>query len=275
MSARRIANRTIGCAVGAVAAVVASLDHAAAQQPDAATLAKKLSNPIADLISLPIQFNYDRELGADGDGERYLTNIQPVVPFGITEDWNVISRTVAPLVGLDGVAPVGSTFGLGDVTQSLFFSPKAAGPGGLIWGVGPVALIPTATEDALGGEKWAAGPTAVALVQEGPWTVGALVNHLWSFAGDDNRADVNATFLQPFIAHTWPTATTMSLNMEMTYDWEENDAAPVVNLFVAQMLPVGGQLIQLGAGARYWLDAPEAGPEGFGARATLTFLFPR
>jgi hypothetical protein len=179
------------------------------------------------------------------------------------------------VVGLDGVAPVGSEFGLGDVTQSLFFSPKAPGPGGLIWGVGPVALIPTATDDALGAEKWAAGPTAVALIQRGPWTVGALVNHLWSFAGDDDRADVNASFFQPFVAHTWPTATTLTLNMEMSYDWEEDQAAPVVNLLVSQILPIGSQLIQIGAGARYWLDGPDGGPEGFGARAQLTFLFPR
>jgi hypothetical protein len=262
-------------ATGAIAVRTQLGGAAVAQEPDAAELAKKLSNPIADLISVPIQFNFDRGLGADGDGERYLTNIQPVIAFGITEEWNVISRTILPVIGLDGVAPVGSEFGLGDITQSLFFSPKAPGPGDLIWGIGPVALIPTATDDALGAGQWAAGPTAVALVQRGPWTVGALVNHLWSFAGDDDRADVNTTFLQPFVAHTWPTATTLSLNMEMSYDWREDQAAPAVNVLVSQMLRVGAQLIQVGAGARYWLDGPEGGPEGFGARAQLTFLFPR
>lgn len=277
MGSPRSAIRSVGRRVeaGAVAALIASCGPAAAQEPDAAALAKKLANPIADLISAPIQFNFDRGVGADGDGERYLTNIQPVIPFGITEEWNVISRTILPVIGLDGVAPVGSEFGLGDITQSLFFSPKAPGPGGLIWGIGPVALIPTATDDALGAGQWAAGPTAVALVQRGPWTVGALVNHLWSFAGDDDRADVNATFLQPFVAHTWPTATTLSLNMEMSYDWREDQAAPVVNLFAAQILSVGDQLVQIGAGVRYWLDGPEGGPEGFGARAQFTFLFPR
>jgi len=248
---------------------------AMAQAPDKAALAKKLSNPIADLISVPIQFNFDRGLGAENDGERYLTNVQPVIPFSVTEDWNLISRTIAPLVGLDGVAPVGSEFGLGDVTQSLFFSPKAPGPGGLIWGVGPVALFPTATDDALGAGKWAAGPTAVALLQRDGWTVGALVNHLWSFAGEDDRADVNASFLQPFLAHTWPTATTLTLNTELSYDWNADQAAPVVNLFLSQILPVGGQLIQIGVGARYWIDGPSGGPEGFGARAQLTFLYPR
>ncbi len=275
MATPRAAIGIVRCAVGAVAAIVASVGPTAAQDADAAGLAKQLSNPIAALISVPIQFNYDRGLGADGDGERYLTNIQPVIPFGISEDWNVISRTILPVVGLDGVAPIGSEFGLGDVTQSLFFSPKAPGPGGLIWGVGPVLQLPTATDEALGAEQWAAGPTAVALVQRGPWTVGALVNHLWSFVSDDDRDDINASFLQPFVAHTWPTATTVSLNMEMGYDWEKDQASPVVNLFAAQILPVGSQLIQIGAGARYWLDGPNGGPEDFGARAQLTFLFPR
>jgi len=212
MTAPHAASLTIGFAALAVAAIVSTFGPAAAQEPDATALAKKLSNPIADLISVPIQFNFDRGLGAENDGERYLTNVQPVIPFSVTEDWSLISRTIAPLVGLDGVAPVGSEFGLGDVTQSLFFSPKAPGPGGLIWGVGPVALFPTATDDALGAGKWAAGPTAVALLQRDGWTVGALVNHLWSFAGEDDRADVNASFLQPFVAHTWPTATTLTLN---------------------------------------------------------------
>lgn len=269
--------RTGRVAARAIASVAALTMAGAswAQDADTAALAKKLSNPIADLISLPIQFNVDRGLGANDDGERYLTNIQPVIPFGISEDWNVISRTIVPVVGLNGVAPVGSEFGLGDVTQSLFFSPKEAAPSGLIWGVGPVALIPTATDDALGGEKWAARPTAVALTQRGPWTVGALVNHLWSFAGDDDRADVNASFLQPFVAHTWPAATTLTLNMEMGYDWREDQAAPAVNLLVSQLLSVGSQLIQIGAGARYWLDGPDGGPDGFGARAQLTLLFPR
>jgi len=275
MTAPHAASLTRGFAALAVAAIVSTFGPAAAQEPDATALAKKLSNPIADLISVPIQFNFDRGLGADGDGERYLTNIQPVIPFGITEDWNVISRTILPVIGLDGVAPAGSEFGLGDVTQSLFFSPKAPGPGGLIWGVGPVALFPTATDDALGAGKWAAGPTAVALLQRDGWTVGALVNHLWSFAGEDDRADVNASFLQPFLAHTWPTATTLTLNTELSYDWNADQAAPVVNLFLSQILPVGGQLIQIGVGARYWIDGPSGGPEGFGARAQLTFLYPR
>jgi len=168
-----------------------------------ADLAQKLANPISDLISLPIQSNVDFGVGP-GDGTLWRTNIQPVIPISISEDWNLISRTILPVIDQEGLAPTGDTldeFGLGDITQSFFFSPKQSSP---IWGVGPVFLFPSATDDLLGVEKWGVGPTAVVLKQDGPWTYGALMNHLWDVAGDDNRASVNATFVQPFVSYILP-----------------------------------------------------------------------
>ena len=195
------------------------LSIAVATAADDVELAMKLSNPIADLISAPIQSNYDFGIGA-GDGTRWTTNIQPVMPFSLTENWNLISRTVLPVVDQEGVAlgGAGDAFGLGDTVQSFFFSPKASSP---IWGVGPAFLLPTATDDLLGGDQWGMGPTAVVLKQTGPWTYGALANHLWDFAGDSDRPGVNATFIQPFLAYTLPTATTFTLNLESTYDWRD------------------------------------------------------
>ena len=146
---------------------------------DSVALAKKLSNPISDLISLPFQLNYNQGF-ATGDGDQYTLNIQPVIPFSISADWNVISRTIVPIVSQDGVIPGrGSQFGLGATTQSFFLSPKAPTEAGLIWGVGPVFLIPTATDD-IATNQWGAGITGVALRQSGPWTVGALANHIWA-----------------------------------------------------------------------------------------------
>ncbi len=237
-------------------------------------LAKQLANPVANLISVPFQFNYDHDLGAGDDGNRLLVNVQPVIPFDLNANWNVISRSIIPVISQDDVIPgKGSQFGLGDTVQSLFFSPKASN--GLIWGVGPVFLLPTATEDTLGTGKWGAGPTGVALVQRGPWTFGALANHVWSFAGDDDRSDVNQTFLQPFLNYTTPKATTFFLNTESTYDWEGHDWSVPVNAGVNQLVALGGQKIQLGGGLRYWAEAPDAGAEGWGARANLVFLFPK
>lgn len=147
---------------------------------DADALAKQLANPIASLTSVPLQLNYDDGIGPFDDGDKFYLNVQPVIPVSLGEDWNMISRTIIPLISQSDVIPgAGSQSGLGDVTQSLFFSPKALTSGGWTWGVGPVFLIPTATDDLLGGEKWGAGPTAVALKQTpNGWTYGAVQSHL-------------------------------------------------------------------------------------------------
>jgi hypothetical protein len=237
-------------------------------------LAKQLANPVASLISVPFQFNYNDGYGPQ-DGHQSYVNIQPVVPLPLTGNWNVIVRTILPVIDQDDVVPgTGSQFGLGDTTQSLFFAPKHPGQGGLIWGVGPAFLWPTATDDELGTGKWGVGPTVVALRQQGPWTYGILANHIWSYAGDEDRADVNNTFLQPFLNYTTKRATSFVLNTESTYDWEAEEWSVPVNALVQQMFSVGGQRLQLGGGVRYWADAPESGPEGWGARVVLTFLFP-
>ncbi len=153
-----------------VAAVVLStMAHA---QDSCANLAKKLSNPIASLISVPFQFNYDHGYGPL-DGGKSTLNIQPVIPISSNEDWNPISRTILPVTyQYDVAGPSDPQFGLGDVLEGFFLSPAKPKEGGLIWGAGPVFLIPTATDDLLGSESWGAGPTVVALKQDGRWTRG-------------------------------------------------------------------------------------------------------
>jgi hypothetical protein len=201
-----------------------------------AELAKKLSNPVASLISLPLQFNYDEGFGPK-DAYKLSLNVQPVIPITLNEDWNLIVRTIVPIVYQDSVADgIDSQFGMGDIVQSFFFSPKEPTSGGWIWAIGPVFLWPTATDDSLGSEKWGAGPTALLLKQEKGWTYGVLANHIWSFAGASDRDEVNATFIQPFLAYTWPTATTVNLNTESTYDWNSNQWTVPINLSVSQVL---------------------------------------
>jgi hypothetical protein len=244
------------------------------QQAKAAALAKATLNPIASLISLPVQNNFDWGAGPDDDGFQYKANVQPVIPFSINEDWNVISRTILPFIYQDNVIGTSSQGGMGDMVQSLFFSPVKPARGGWIWGAGPVLQVPTATDDLLGEEKWAAGPTAVALRQQGPWTYGALVNHLWSFAGEEGRSDVNRTFLQPFVSFTTKTFTSVGVNAESTYDWERDQWIVPLNMFVQQLLKVGGQPLSLQLGGRYYAEGPSGAPE-WGLRFQVSFLFPK
>ncbi len=235
----------------------------------------KLQNPVASLISLPLQLNYDQGIGPGDKGERVTLNVQPVIPFSMNDDWNLISRTILPIVTQSDV-PVGNDeTGIGDVLQTIFFSPKDPTASGWIWGAGPVLLLPTATDDVLGQEKWGLGPSAVALRQDGPWTYGALGNHIWSVAGDSNRTEVNATFFQPFLSYTTETATTFSLNSESLYDWRRDEASVPLNATVGKVVNLGGQAVSLAAGLRYWVHPTDTGPEGLGARFVVTLLFPR
>jgi len=135
-------------------------------------------------------------------------------------------------------------------------------------------LLPSATDDLLGSEKWGAGPTAVVLKQQNGWTYGALANHIWSFAGDSARSDVSATYLQPFLSYTTKTATTFTLNTESTYDWTNNQWTVPLNFMIQQIVKIGEQPIALTVGARYYADKPDGGP-AWGLRFALIFLFPR
>jgi len=247
-----------------------------AQDDQAAELAKKLSNPVASLISVPLQYNYDTYGGANDGASVSRLVIQPVVPFSLNEEWNLITRTLIPLTDQrDFPFAAMNESGLGDITPSFYFSPKSPTAGGWIWGAGPVLLLPTATKDVLGTEKWGIGPTGVALKQFGPWTVGLLAGHIWSVAGDDNRDDVSATTLQPFFSYTTKTHTTIGAYTESAYDWKGKRWQVPLIFQVGQLFKIGPQILQLAVAGKYWAEAPDNGPNGWGLRLQLTFLFPK
>ncbi len=222
-------------AVGAALVLLAALPVSAQQAPapsapaadSAAELAKRLANPIANLISVPFQSNWDLGIGAN-NGSRMVLNIQPVVPFRLSDDWNLITRTIVPVASqFDLTGASTSESGLGDSVVTAFLSPSK---GGITWGVGPAFLIPTATDDALGSGKLGIGPSVVALRQSGGWTVGGLANHLVSVAGSEDRGKVNATFLNPFLVYNWRSGAGVTLNVEYTRDWENDVDVLVVEL---------------------------------------------
>ena len=231
--------------------------------------------PVAAMISVPFQGNYDRKIGPNNDGSRYQLNFQPVIPIELNDDWNLISRTVVPIIKQKDILPdSGTQTGVGDTVQSFFFSPRKPTEDGWILGVGPALLLPTASNDLLGTEKWGAGPTFVGLRQDGPWTYGILANHIWSYAGNKNRADVNATFVQPFASYTTNDAWTFGIQTETTYSWETEEWSIPIEGVVSKMTTIGNQKLNIFGGLKYWVDSPNSGPKGLGFRFGITLLFP-
>jgi hypothetical protein len=200
-------------------------------------------------------------------------NVQPVVPLSVNRDWNVIIRTILPIISQEETSPgVGSESGFGDVTQSFFFTPKATS-NGLTWAVGPAFLWPLG-DSPLGSEKWGAGPTGLLVKQAGHITLGLLANHIWSYAGQDQRDEISATFLQPSFTYTWPDSTSFTVNSEASYDWTHSQWSVPVNVGFGHLYKIGGQRLQLAAQARVYAASPSGGPD-WGLRFAATFLFPR
>ena len=242
-----------------------------ASAQDADALAKQTQNPVSSLISFPLQGNWDFGLG-DRDATGTLLNIQPVVPFGVSDNTNIILRVIVPMTsqpGSDGTR----VNGLGDIVMTAFFSP--ARPGKLIWGAGPAFLLPSATSNALGTEKFGIGPSVVALGQPGNWTVGMLFNHIWSTSGANDRSDVNQTFVQPFANYNLGDGVSVGVTMEASANWEADApwTAPLV-FSISKVTTLGKRPVNLSVGAGPTVASPPGGAS-WRFRLVATFLFPR
>ena len=240
-----------------------------------ADLAKAAQNPVADMISLPFQNNTNFGIGPDDDVQNVL-NIQPVIPINLNTNWNLITRTIAPLIYQPQTVPeISSEFGLGDINETVFLSP--AKPGEVIWGIGPIVSMPTATSDVLGTGKWSAGASVVALTMPGRWVIGGLVSNLWSFAGDSDRADVNQFLFQYFINYNMPEGWYLTSSPTITANWEaESGEQWTVPLGggLGKIFKIGNQPMNAQMQAFYNVETPNEGPD-WSLRFQLQFLFPK
>jgi len=273
---------TTSAAAGWVAALVlvlagvAGAEETAASAHDSDTLVKQTQNPVANLISVPFQSNFNFGAGSK-DEMVYILNVQPVIPIKLNEHWNLITRTIMPIINQPSLFPgVDDAFGLGDINPTFFFSP--AKPSKFIWGVGPTMTLPTASRSLLGSGKWSAGPAAVGLFMDGPWVAGALANQQWSFAGWGDE-DVNALLIQPFINYNLPHSWYLVSAPIMTANFSAGDGdhwtVPLGGC-AGKLWRVGkvGLPINTQLQAFYNVVTPDFGPD-WQLRFQLQFLFPK
>jgi hypothetical protein len=245
------------------------------QAQESSEIAKQAQNPIANLISVPLENDFDPQTGIDKD-DSYVLEMKPVIPFRLSNDWTLITRTIVPVIQLPDLSTrVDGTTGLGDIQESFFLSPTKAGP--VIWGAGPAISLPTATQDALGTKKVSVGPTVVVLRIQGHWLFGSLAQNLWSVEGPSARPNVNQMLLQPFVnynlAHKWY----LTSSPIITANWEvrpdERWVVPVGG-GVGKIVHFGRQPVNVYAQLFRNVERPD-GTTPWSARFQMQFLFPK
>jgi hypothetical protein len=266
---RRLVNVVLCLAV-----MLAALPAIAAEEDSDTQLAKQTQNPVADLISIPIQSNFNFNYGPDRDKSQIVNNIQPVVPINLNKEWNLITRSILPVIYTE--FPAYQT-GLGNLQFTGFLSP--AKPGKFIWGAGPVFQLPTNTSTNLGSNLWSVGPSAVGLVMDGPWVIGLLAQNIWSFAGPGGRDNpsVNQFLAQAFINYNLPRGWYLTSSPIITADWKQAGSdqwtvplgAGVGKIFKVGKFPFNAQL-----SAYYNVVRPSIGPD-WSIRAQIALLLPK
>lgn len=246
--------------------------NSASGSNNASNLAAKLTNPVADLISVPLQFNNYRGLGANKQGTAADLMIQPVVPITLNKDWNYIVRPVLTLGTQDNVDGYSGS-GVGPVVVETFLSPNNNSK--FIWGVGPVISTPALSGEQWGSQQTGAGVTAVGLYTDAPWTIGLLAYQTWDVGGSAVSGTVNNTYWQPFISYVTRDAWTFSLNTQSSFNWDSRRAQNPLNATVSKLVHIGKMPVSLTVGGRYFLSSVPGGPSGWGIRAGATFLFPK
>ncbi len=256
-------------------------DKGVAQETEIGTeeLARAAQNPVADMISLPFQNNTNFNFGPQEKTQNVL-NIQPIIPFQVSQDWLVITRTILPVVSQPEFVPDGDReFGLGDTRFTAFLSPsnKKLWLGDWLWGAGPAVLLPTSSDDRLGPGEWGLGPSMVFLTMPGRWVIGSLFNNIWSINADSDQTRVNLFTWQPFINYNldggWYLVSAPIITANWEADSDDTWTIPVGGGF-GRIFPIGRQPVNVSLQSFYNVEKPDnIGPE-WSVRLTFQLLFP-
>jgi hypothetical protein len=246
-------------------------DEPAKAGASAQELADKLANPVASLISVPLQNNLSYGIGPY-NGSKYTVNIQPVIPFKLSDNLNLITRYILPIVDQRDITGENThEFGLSDATVTAFFAPKTEG---IILGFGPAFLVPTATEKFLGTEKFGVGPSVLVMHQGKGLSVGFIANQIWSVAGNEDRADFNSFYTQIFMSHSYKSGASLGINAEITQNWEGNTTQISLNPTIGAVTKLGSQVVQFSIQPLIPIVGPHEIKPDWGLRAVLAFVFP-
>lgn len=234
-------------------------------------LADKLANPVASLISVPLQNNLNYGIGPY-NGVKYTINIQPVVPFKLSDNLNLITRYILPVVDQRNITGLNThEFGLSDATVTAFFAPKS---NKLIYGIGPAFLVPTATEKFLGTEKFGLGPSLLIMHQSNGLSLGFIANQIWSVAGNENRADFNQFYTQIFLSYSYKSGASLGVNTEITQNWEGDTTLISLNPSIGGITKFGTQVVQFSVQPLIPIVGHQAIKPDWGLRAVVAFVFP-
>ncbi|MFO1322510.1 MAG: transporter [Burkholderiales bacterium] len=272
--AGRSTSGTLAAALAAAALLVAA---PAAAEMSAEELAKLAQNPVGNLISVPFQNNTNLNFGPE-KGTQNILNIQPVIPIEITKDWNIITRTIVPVIWMPSLGPgIDSKDGIGDTVFTAFLSP--ANPGHWIWGAGPVVQIPTNSSSELGNKNWGLGPSFVVLHLDhgSPWVYGVLVNNIWSLTSNKQGGSYNNGLIQPFVNYNFKDGLYLTSAPILTVDWNADSSQQwlvpigggVGKIFHLGKLPVNTQL-----SAYYNVVRPDY-QANWQIRAQVQLMFPK
>ena len=234
-------------------------------------MAKQLANPIANMISMPLQWSYSGKMGADQKGSNQTLLLQPVAPINLGGGDLFVVRPILAGVSLNNINGF-SDYGVANITLESFYAPKTGSS--WIWGVGPYVTAPINNTGNFGSLQTGVGVTGVVLNRDGPWTYGVLGYRSWSAGGNAAYGTQNNLYGQPFLAYTTKSAWTFSTNMQALYNYDTGRTSNPLYVGASKLEVFGKQPVQFSLGATYYVDSTPQGPQGWGARATVTFVFP-